>query len=68
MSQRLNNATEPISISLPGWLLDLLDEICERKDFSRSVFVKRAIKKYLLYQNDDLEIWKHLYADRIKKS
>ena len=60
----INSASETVSISLPGWLLELLDETCRRKDFTRSTFCKRAIKKaILLAHTDDFTLWEKLYCD-----
>ena len=59
----LNQATESISISLPGWLNEMLEDICQRKDFTKSTFCKRALKKaILLSYTDDLALWNHLYT------
>lgn len=61
---KLNNGSESVSVSLPGWLIEILDEICERKDFTRSTFCKRAIKKaILLNMVDDYHFWERLYHD-----
>jgi len=63
-STKLNNSSEPVSVSLPGWLIEILDDICERKDFTRSTFCKRAIKKAILLKMvDDCNIWERLYHD-----
>lgn len=59
---RLSAKTETISVSLPTWLIDLLDEVCVRKDFSRSCFTKRAIKQYILHQIDDPDLWEQIYT------
>ena len=61
-----NKATEPISISLPGWLLDILDRICEEKDFTRSSFSKRAIKKYILMNIDSPALWEKIYHETME--
>ncbi len=68
MSKKLNKSTENISISLPSWLIEVLDEIIEDKDFSRSSFCKRAIKKYLLYQIEDPILWGEIYKLKVEKS
>ncbi len=68
MSKRLNGTTESISISLPGWLIDILDIVCEQKDFTRSCFAKQSIKKNLLYKIEDPELWEHIYARLMEKS
>lgn len=65
---RLNSKTESISISLPGWLIDLLDHTCEVQDFSRSTFIKRALKRYLLDKNQDPDLWTTLYERLMEKS
>jgi Arc/MetJ-type ribon-helix-helix transcriptional regulator len=63
MSDRLNTKTETISISLPAWLIDILDQVCEKHDFSRSNFVKRATRKYLFLKMDDPELWLRIHHD-----
>ena len=61
---KLNGASESISISLPGWLVEMLDDICEQKNFSRSTFCKRAIKKAILLNKiDNRELWEKLYKE-----
>ncbi len=63
---RLSAKYETISISLPSWLIEILDETCHRKDFTRSCLIKRSLKRYLLAQNDTPELWEELY-DRLMK-
>jgi len=66
---KLNNASETVSISLPGWLIELLDDVCEQTDFNRSTFCKRAIKRaILLSKTDDLDVWEKLYKEIQGKS
>jgi metal-responsive CopG/Arc/MetJ family transcriptional regulator len=65
---KLDKATESVSISIPSWLLQILDEVCEQKDFCRSTFAKRAIKKYLLSHMDNPTLWKSIYNEIIEKS
>jgi metal-responsive CopG/Arc/MetJ family transcriptional regulator len=61
---RLSKKTETISISLPSWMIELMDETCHRQDFSRSCFVRKSLKKYLLAKNDSPDLWESLY-DRL---
>jgi len=63
-----NKATESISISLPGWLLETMDQVCEQHDFSRSSFAKRAIKKYIMMQIDSPKLWNKIYHELIDES
>ena len=63
MSVKLVKTTENISITLPSWLLEILDEVCEEQDFNRSTFAKKAIKKYLLYKHDKPSIWQKIYQE-----
>ncbi|MCK4820345.1 hypothetical protein KA005_31565 [bacterium] len=66
---KLNGASETISISLPGWLIELLDDVCEQKDFSRSTFCKRAVKNAILLSKiDDLSVWEKLYKEVQERS
>jgi len=64
---RLSPKTETISISLPGWLIDLLDETCHIHDITRSAFIKIAIKNYLLQKNNNPNLWEELYSRVIGK-
>jgi len=65
---KLDKSTESVSISLPTWLLQILDEVCEEKDFNRSTFAKRAIKKYLLYHVECPTLWQQIYNMTTGKS
>ena len=58
---KLNGASENVSVSLPGWLIEIMDEVCERHDSNRSMFVKHAIKKAILSKLDSPELWEKLY-------
>lgn len=60
---KLNSASENISASLPGWLIEIMDEVCERNDFNRSTFVKYALKKAILDKMDSPELWEQIYQD-----
>jgi len=61
--------TENISISLPSDMIELLEEFCDRKDFSKSGFIRRAIKKYMFLQScDDKILWDQLYHLMIDES
>ena len=64
---KLNSASEVFSVSLPGWLIEIMDDICEKFDFNRSTFVKHAIKKAILLKSNDPETWEILY-DRAQNS
>lgn len=65
---RLSQKSETISISLPSWMIDLLDQVCLHKDFSRSCFIKRALKRYILHQCDSLSLWEKVYDDLMDES
>ena len=61
--------TETVSITFPSKTLQILDSICDRKDFARSGFVNRAVKKYILLQQcNDSVIWDSVYHNEINKS
>ena len=51
--------TESISVSLPGWLIDELDSARERLDLTRSDFMRRAVRKYILLEKDCPEFWRN---------
>jgi len=59
---KLNSASESFTVSLPGGLLEIMDDCCDRYDFSRSSFVKRAVKKYIAQKAaDDPAFWDQQY-------
>jgi len=60
---RLSQKTETLSISLPTWMIEMLDEICLNKDFSRSSFIKRSIKRYILHHCDSPQLWQKVYDE-----
>lgn len=60
----LPKTTETTSIAIPSWLLELVDEYCERNDMSRSSFVVRCIRKYLILKFDCPKTWDRLYYSR----
>ena len=57
-------AKEKISISIEGWLLDELEDYCQRHDYSRSKLIVRALRKYLITEMDSPEFWNKLYQDK----
>jgi metal-responsive CopG/Arc/MetJ family transcriptional regulator len=60
--------TENITISMPSWLIESVDEYCSRNDFSRSRLISRAVRKYLLLKIDSPELWRHLYDKKFGQS
>ena len=44
-----------LSISLPEFLVDDIDEICDENMISRSAFFKAAVRYYLKYINEEDE-------------
>ncbi len=65
---RLSQKSETLSISLPTWLIEMLDEVCLNKDFTRSCFIKRAIKRYILHQCDSPDLWQKVYDEMMDGS
>ncbi len=64
-----NSATENVSVSLPGWMIEILDAVCEEQDTSRSNYIKRAVKRsFLLDQVNDLNFYERLLHDVQHKS
>jgi metal-responsive CopG/Arc/MetJ family transcriptional regulator len=59
--------TETITISVPSWLIQAVDEYCSCHDFSRSRLISRAVRKYLLQEIDTPELWNQLYAKRFSE-
>ena len=64
----LSNTSENISVSLPSWLIEIMDHICEYHDLSRSNLVKRALKKEILFRAENPTIWKVVYKEMKDKS
>ena len=65
----LSNGKETNSISLPGFMWDLIDSARKRHDWSRSVYCKRAILKALLLELvGDPEMLEQLYHKLVEKS
>jgi metal-responsive CopG/Arc/MetJ family transcriptional regulator len=61
------------SISLPQWLVDLLDCEMEREDIdSRSFLIQTALKAYLegkyLAESRSPDFWKQQYRKRMEES
>lgn len=52
-----NKATETVSISMPGWLIEELDRARSKVFRSRSDFVCEAIRKHILSMLDTPEFW-----------
>jgi hypothetical protein len=60
--------TETTSISIPSWLIELVDDYCAKTDMSRSAFIVRALRKYFLLKFDDPTLWNHIYNQKSKTS
>ena len=58
---KLDTTSEGITISLPHYIVTIMDDLCERHDFNRSTFVRRALKRYMLSKMDSPEMWKEIY-------
>ena len=57
--------TENISISVPSYILEEIDEICSRVDINRSSFFTRAAKKFIAVHHSDSRIfWECLAMKR----
>lgn len=59
---KLNGGSESISVSLPGWIIELIDHVCELHDLNRSVFFKRASKRLILELLDEPDLWDRIYS------
>jgi len=60
--------TETISISIPSDLLLDIDIYCERYDYTRSKFISRAVRKYLLQKLDSPALWAFIHQQRDESS
>jgi metal-responsive CopG/Arc/MetJ family transcriptional regulator len=57
--------TESVSVSIPSFIIEEMDEICARRDFTRSNFVVRALKQYIAkYHSDSNLFWDYLAMAR----
>jgi metal-responsive CopG/Arc/MetJ family transcriptional regulator len=63
----LPKTTENVSISVPTWLLEVIDRYCDENDFTRSKLISRAIRKYLILKMDNSSLWERLYRDSHEK-
>ncbi len=52
-----NKATETVSISMPGWLIEELDRARNKVFRSRSDFVSEAVRRHILSLQDNPEFW-----------
>jgi metal-responsive CopG/Arc/MetJ family transcriptional regulator len=59
--KKLNGGSESFSVSLPGWLIELIDHVCELQDLNRSMFFKRASKRLILEILDEPDLWEKIY-------
>jgi metal-responsive CopG/Arc/MetJ family transcriptional regulator len=53
--------TETTSVCIPTWLMEIIDDYCERNDMSRSSLIVRCIRKYMLLKYDNHAVWTHIY-------
>jgi len=63
----LPKTTENFSISLPSYLITIMDKTCGEKDFCRSTFIKLAVKKYLLHHHNKPFVWDAIYDKALGK-
>lgn len=54
-------ASENTSVSLPTWLMEFVDGLCQEEGINRSAFVQKALRAYLLTKMDNLTFWQQLY-------
>lgn len=65
---KFDTSAENVSVSMPSWLIEELDNFCNQNDYTRSNFVCRAVRKYLLAKMDSPGLWKEVYQARHAKS
>jgi hypothetical protein len=58
---RLYKKSEGITVTLPGWLVEILEEICDEQDMSKSGFIKKAVKAHLLHCVANKKLWQQIY-------
>jgi len=57
-----NDTKENISISLPGWLIELLDKTAKSQFINRSDYVSKAIRRSILTDlSNDSDFWESFY-------
>ena len=59
--------TEGISITLPTWLLPILDKMAGDNDLNRSCLCTIAVKEYLLRKMNKPESWEIIYEKFLKR-
>lgn len=64
----LPKSTETTSISIPTWLIELVDDYVGQSDLTRSAFIARSIRKYLLLKYDSPKLWAVLYQKHAEPS
>lgn len=53
--------TETVSISIPSWIVELIDRYCAERDMSRSAVITRATRQFLLVHQDSPATWERIY-------
>jgi len=56
-------AKEGITVTLPSYLVSILDAHCQRFRMKRSHVVTEALEMYILLKLDTPEVWERLYQD-----
>ena len=65
----IDNTTENFSVSMPTWLIEVVDIICKQRDYTRSSFITRCVRKNIwAISADDPKLWQKLYDHYRKES
>lgn len=66
----LPKSAESISISLPSWLIEMVDAYAASNPLepNRSQVIQRALRRFLLAESDSPAVWHELYRRQTAKS
>jgi len=57
----MQTTKEPLSISFPSWLIEVVNAYCLKHDLAVSQLVVRATRRYILQKLDDPDFWNQFY-------
>jgi len=63
----MQKTKEPLSISFPSWLIEVVNMYCLKHDLAVSQLVVRAVRRYILQKLDDPDFWEEFYNKNFKE-
>jgi len=64
----LNTETENFSVSMPTWLIELLDDHCRKHGFTRSGFITVAVRRRIMSEIESKWLWEYAYKKMTEES